>query len=302
MSIGAVTGREYKKTRVRGFAPWNPKPKTMEIVDRVKEIIAEYDIALTIRQVFYRLVGKYQYKKTEQSYDRLGEYLNRARRAGIIGFDSIRDDGDVVPPIPGWTGPEQFWLTVKAWAEDYFVTPQGDTYVEIWVEAAGMRPQIEVIADPFGVRVIPGGGFSSLTARRNAAMRLQAIAKKGKRVVVLLIGDFDPSGGSIMDVLAEEVIAFGATSVEFVRLAVTEQQARRYNLLSAPQKATDKRGEHMDETWQAEALDPPVLAEIVRTALTELIGTDAVEFAKERSENERPKILADAQRLGRKKY
>src|SRR5262245_66406136 len=94
-----------------------------------------------------------------------------------------------------------------------------------------------------------------------------------------------------MDVLAEDVAAFGATSVEFIRLAVTEEQARQYNLPSAPQKDTDKRGEHMTETWQAEALDPPVLAQIVKDQLTALIGADAIARAEERTEEERAKIL-----------
>jgi hypothetical protein len=292
MITGIVTGRQYTKTRVRGYAPWDPKPLTLAVIAKVKEVIAEYAIALTIRQIFYRLVGKYRYEKTERAYDRLGDYLNRARRAGIIGWDSIRDDGDIVPAIPGFTGPDDFWENVKGWAEDYFVTPVSDTYVEIWVEAAGMVPQIEAVANPFGVRVIPGGGFSSTSARRRAARRLIEMVKAGKRVVVLLIGDFDPSGGSIMDVLAEDVIAFGVAEAEFVRLAVTEEQARQYNLPSAPQKQTDKRGEHMAETWQAEALDPDVLAEIVRLALTDLIGDKAVAEAERQTKTDREEILA----------
>jgi len=30
---------------------------------------------------------------TEEAYERLGEHLNRARRARVISFDAIRDDG-----------------------------------------------------------------------------------------------------------------------------------------------------------------------------------------------------------------
>lgn len=296
--IGAVTGRQYKKTRVRGYAPWDPQLSTMEIVERVIAIIAEYDIALTIRQIFYRLVGKYAYEKTEQAYNRLVEYLNRARRAGIIDFDSIRDDGDVVPPMPGFKDPSEFWEDVKAFAEGYFVRAESDTYVEIWVEAAGMVPQIETVANPFGVRVIPGGGFSSTSAHRRAALRLINTTEAGKRVVVLLIGDYDPSGGSIMDAAAEDVVAFGAEA-EFIRLAVTMEQARQYNLLSAPQKETDKRAEHMDETWQAEALDPPVLAAIVEEALTDLIGANTMTQAQEQTETDRAEILADLEKIGR---
>jgi hypothetical protein len=288
MSIGAVTGRQYTKTRVRGFAPWNPEPLTLAVIANVKEVIAEYAIALTVRQIFYRLVGKYQYEKTERAYDRLGEYLSRARRAGLIDPDAIRDDGDIVPAIPGWSGPEQFWYNVRHWAHDYFRTPDGDCYVEVWVETAGMVPQIQIVADPFGVRVIGAGGFDSVTAKINAAIRLR---EADKPVHILLIGDYDPSGQSIMDSKVEDIIAFGATA-EFERLAVTPEQAARYNLISAPQKDTDKRGEYMAETYQAEALDPDVLAEIVRSRLAGLIGDDNIAEAERQTKTDREEILA----------
>jgi hypothetical protein len=311
MTLGAVTGRQYIKTRVRGYASWNPKPETLDVIKRVKDIIAEYLRALTIRQIFYRLVGKYSYEKTERAYEKLGEYLNRARRAGLLGWETIRDDGDIVPAIPGWESPNQFWNTVRDWAEDYFKTPDGDHYVEIWVEAAGMTPQIQDVADPFGVRAIHSGGFSSSTARRNAALRLIEIAKK-KSVLILLIGDYDPSGQSIMDSAVEDVIAFadghraltddfelveGLSADNFERLAVTPEQAEEYDLESAPQKETDKRGEYMAETYQAEALDPDVLAEIVRAKLLELIGDENITDAEEQTERERGKILANIETI-----
>ena len=292
--VGAVTGRQYTKTRARGFAPWNPAAATLTIIEQVKEIITEYSIALTIRQIFYRLVGKYQYEKTERAYDRLGEYLSRARRAGLIKLNAIRDDGDIVPSIPGWESPDEFWDSVRVLAEDYFRTPDGDSYVEVWVETAGMVPQIQAVADPFGVRVIGAGGFDSLTAKINAAARLQGTDKP---VHILLIGDYDPSGQAIMDSKVDDIIEFGATA-EFERLAVTPGQAEQYSLISAPQKDTDKRGEYMAETYQAEALDPPVLASIVRDKLTELIGQDALNDAEERTREERDEIIADLRKDG----
>src|SRR5262245_7258614 len=108
-TIGPVSGRQYTKTRVRGFASWNPAAATLVIIEQVKAIIAEYSMALTIRQIFYRLVGKYAFEKTEQAYNRLCEHLNRARRARLIGMDAIRDDGDIVPAIPGYRGSEHWW-------------------------------------------------------------------------------------------------------------------------------------------------------------------------------------------------
>jgi len=58
-------------------------------------VLAEYaeQLPLTLRQIFYRMVGAYGYEKTEQAYERLGETLNKARRARVIGMDAIRVDG-----------------------------------------------------------------------------------------------------------------------------------------------------------------------------------------------------------------
>jgi hypothetical protein len=75
-------------TRPRGFIErWNPRLETRALLEQVKGVLAEYleQLPLTLRQIFYRLVGAYGYEKTEQAYERLGETLNKARRARVIG-------------------------------------------------------------------------------------------------------------------------------------------------------------------------------------------------------------------------
>src|SRR2546425_13317287 len=114
--VGAITGRRYLRTRVRGYAPWTPDPRSYELIERVQTIRAEYETALTIRQVFYRLVGKYGYEKTEQAYERLIDKMNRARRCGMLAWEDFRDDGDIVPPQPGGRGPAGFWELGRAMA------------------------------------------------------------------------------------------------------------------------------------------------------------------------------------------
>ena len=65
------------------------------VLDQVQDVFDEYEdqLPLTIRQVFYRLVAAHGYEKTEQAYARLLYYLDRARRARIIPFERVRDDG-----------------------------------------------------------------------------------------------------------------------------------------------------------------------------------------------------------------
>ena len=54
-----------------------------------------------MRQIFYRLVGKFDFPKDKNAYGRLAEYLNRARRAGRIAWESIRDDSLTFDAAPG---------------------------------------------------------------------------------------------------------------------------------------------------------------------------------------------------------
>jgi hypothetical protein len=81
-------------TRVKGFAPWKPQKRTEPLLADIEQVLEEYReyLPLTVRQVFYRLVGK-GHPKTEGFYGVVQEKCNRARRSGRIPFASIRDDG-----------------------------------------------------------------------------------------------------------------------------------------------------------------------------------------------------------------
>jgi hypothetical protein len=90
--------REIKKkthTRPKGYAAWRPHNKTVRLIKQVQQVLDEYrdHLPLTARQIFYRLVGVHGYPKTEDAAKRLNEHLVRARRAKMIPFDHIRDDG-----------------------------------------------------------------------------------------------------------------------------------------------------------------------------------------------------------------
>lgn len=288
-----MTLQTYRRTRARGFAPWTPRAESAALVQMVRDVLDEYrsHLPLTIRQVFYRLVGTVGYEKIEKGYGRLAETLNRARRAGLIPFSAIRDDGAVSHGSPCFDSPSDFLDEVRAWAEDYRRNRlDGQPYdVELWCEAAGMAPQLVRVAEPYGVTVYSSGGFDSLTVKHGAAQR---IARRDRSTIVLHVGDLDPSGHAIFDSLSEDVTAFVdelGEEVEFRRAAVTREQADRYELPTAPAKATDRRGDFDGETVQAEALPPDVLAREVEAAIASVIDEETrqavlTEEAEEREE------------------
>src|SRR6516165_1490135 len=120
-AVHLLGGAQRIRTRARGFAPWSPEKATLALLDQVKGVIDEYVdyLPLTIRQIFYRLVGAHEYEKTERGYQRLVEHLNRARRARIISMDVIRDDGSTILEPDAWESAEQFTATIHAMAKEF---------------------------------------------------------------------------------------------------------------------------------------------------------------------------------------
>jgi hypothetical protein len=304
VTIGLVSDREYTSTRVRGFAPWNPRQATMEIIGQVQEVLDEYraQLPLTNRQIFYRLVGSRGYPKTEQAYARLCEYLNRARRASLISFSAIRDDGTQSDGFAGWDSPGQWWRSMRRYAEGYEhdLTEGQEFHIEVWVEAGGMVPQVAAVAQDYGIVTYSAGGFNGLTDKYETARRL---SRQDRPCVILHCGDHDPSGLSIIDALAEDVVAMchglSKHDVRFERVLVTAEQIEQYGLPTAPQKGTDNRGEWMDETVQAEALPPDTLAAEVRRSIEELTDLAQLRDMRAQGNAERDDILGTFDQLGR---
>lgn len=269
------------RSRARGLAPWKPEAATLAVVDDVKAVLSEYraHLPLTLRQVFYRLVATRDFEKTERSYKRLGEILNRARRAGFVRFEDIRDDGVVVARPKAWGDANDFRLAVIDSAESFKLDRQDGQSIRLFiaVEATGMVPQVARIANEFGVSVQSSGGFDSLTAKHDLA-RLLARWPDSE---VLHIGDYDPSGEHVFQSLKSDLNAFlvdfgaqatsSGTRRRFTRLAVTPLQIEKYRLPTAFPKATDRRQFADTRTVQAEAFAPDLLQELIREAILERI-------------------------------
>lgn len=267
--------------RPRGFiAGYAPRGANVELLQAVQGILNEYrdQLPLTCRQIFYRLVGKLNYEKTEQAYKRLTDMLVLARRGGAIPFDHIRDDGNAVA-APVLYESRQDWLdTMQARAKWMRLNPwtSQPRYVEVICEAGGMVPMLARVADHYGVTVRSGGGFDSVTAKHDLA---QHYARQDKPVIVLHIGDYDPSGEALWNNLQEDVGAFcESLGAEFSvkRIAVTPAHRDAYNLPTAPPKKSDKRSvfPEGEQTVQAEALPPDLLQSIVRDAIEAELDLD----------------------------
>jgi len=263
---------------VRGFAPWKPQKATTVLLEQVGRVLDEYHayLPLTVRQIFYRLVGAYDYPKTEQAYERLGDHLNRARRARLIAMSAVRDDGGTIRRPHFWDSKQDFLDSVRASAERFRLDRTADqpTRLAVICEAGGMVPQLFRVTEPFSISVFSSGGFDSVTEKHAFAAE---VAGQDRPTEVLHIGDHDASGTSMFHAFLEDAEAFALElggAVTFTRLAVTPTQIDQHGLPTKPPKPTDRRA-FAGETCQAEALAPDVLNAILREAIEERLDRDA---------------------------
>ena len=288
------------RTRAKGYADWRPQDKTLALVGAVRAILEEYQahLPLTIRQVFYRLVGVYGYPKDENAYERLCNALNRARRAGYIRFENLRDDGISVMQPSHYSGVEDFYGYLDHLGSNYERDKLADQPVDMRVlcEAAGMMPQLSRVCRRYSVPVY--SCFDSLTAKYELAKACaQTYDWPGRPTVILHLGDLDPSGVSIYESMREDVLAFVAGDVPrrdadevaiFDRIALTRGQVEYYGLTTYQAKASDLRSRRwVGETCQLEALPPDTLARLLASAIEVELDSEILPQAREAEAQER---------------
>ncbi len=297
---GVTSSRDNGRRRPRGYAEWAPRRATLTLLREVQAVLSEYAdyLPLTVRQIFYRLVGAHGYPKTELAYKRLGELLVRARRAREVPFTAIRDDGIATYSSRWHGGVEDFWDDAIDRAHEYRRDRQAGQprYVELWCEAAGMAPQLANVADDFAVPVFSAGGFASLTAVR---LIVDRAVRRDVPTLLLHVGDFDPSGESIFGAIIEDASAFvaedaviGTQRIEGRRLALTAEQVEAYELPTAPAKQSDSRSARWQGgTCQLEALPPDVLASTVWGELAAVFEPDLLAREIEVERTDRTELL-----------
>jgi hypothetical protein len=296
--MSAISTASCKTARPRGYIQnYRPQQKTKALIEAADRVLREYHAhwPLTVRQIYYRLVGAYGYPKTEAFYGTLCHHLANARRARVIPFSAVRDDGVTTVEMQHFNDEEHFKRHLRQLGERYTRNKLAgqDLHMEVWCEAAGMIFQLADVAHEYSVNVYSSSGFDSLTAKKRLTDRICDIFK---HTVILHLGDYDPSGESIFESAAEDVTAFvqadwPGIDVVFRRVALTEDQVEEYGLPTAPPKSTDSRSRSWSgETCQLEALPPDQIADLLRSRIEDVINHDRLAADLQREVVERRRI------------
>src|SRR5687767_14482494 len=166
-----------RTARPRGYIEgYRPQEKTKILLGDVLAVLDEYreHWPLTVRQIFYRMVGAYGYPKTEAFYGKLCHHLANARRGREIPFDAIRDDGIATVDMQHFDDEEHFKAHIRRLGETYTRNKLSaqESHIEVWCEVAGMILQLADVAHEYSIQVYSCSGFDSLTAKKVLATRI----------------------------------------------------------------------------------------------------------------------------------
>jgi hypothetical protein len=266
---------------------WSPNASTRALIADVLAILEEFAAywPLSVRAVYYRLLGTGRYAKGAGLASRVSEHVSNARRAGVIPWEAI-SDSSAERFASRWWRDERDWLEdARSWAEQFRLNRQEgqEQRLLVWCEAKGMAPMLASVADEYGVEVLSGSGYDSTTIRHDVGTSTWELEVP---LVVLHVGDLDPDGRAIYGAAAEDVVAWaeaGGGEADFERLAVTPAQVTALDLPDDPT--------HPD--WvQAEAIAPDLMTAILRDSITSLLDGEAFADVLAREAEQRSHALA----------
>jgi hypothetical protein len=201
--------------------------------------------------------------------------LRIAREQGDIPWEWIVDETRELERVSTWDDPEQYARTVaRSYRRDFW--NQQPVRVEVWSEKGTIRGVLKPVLDHYAVGFRVMHGFTSATAVNDIAKD-----SDGRNLIVLYVGDFDPSGLYMSECdLPQRIAEYGGDHVKFRRIALMPDQTAGLPSFPASDKRKDTRypwfvKHHGTRCWEIDAMDPRDLRECVKEWIRQQIEPTA---------------------------
>jgi len=252
--------------------------KSLDLIGAAARILEEIQPA-TVRAVCYRLfVEKVIDSMAKANTQRVSEQLVYAREEALIPWEYIVDGTRAPERVSTWHDPDSiFRAAVHGYRRDYW--EDQECVVEVWSEKATVAGTLKPVLDEFGVTFRVQHGFGSATSLYDAA---QDSASTDNPMIVLYVGDWDPSGLHMSEVdIPNRIERYGGV-IQLERVAIDERDTNTKGIPSFPaaDKARDARHRWFVERygqrcWELDALPPNVLRSRVHNAICSYINEQA---------------------------
>jgi hypothetical protein len=245
----------------------NEWQKTTNIIKASLRVLsAEWPV--TIRQLFYRMIGVAGIVNDARSYKLLSRVMTKARRDGRCPREWICDRTRPTYEPSVWKNPREYAEAVKqGYRRDYW---QSQPYhLEIWSEKDTVTGSIQDLTNELGITVRVGRGFNSETRVFEIA---QILAQTGKPNVVLFLGDHDASGRDIERDWKKRLLDNGSRPFELRRVAIHAGDIKKFKLPPQRVKSNDSRAskfiqKYGEQCVELDALPPTELRRRLRAVV-----------------------------------
>ena len=275
---------------------------SVAIIEHANAIIAEYaaqGFDLTLRQLYYQFVSRDLIANRQSEYKRLGGIVSDARLAGLIDWSAIIDRTRNLQQNSHWHTPRQI---VEACASQFQIDKWAGQHYrpEVWIEKDALIGVISGVCQKNDMPYFSCRGYTSQSEMWAAAQRLLNWIKRGQVPVILHLGDHDPSGIDMSRDILGRLKLFVGAQVEVIRLALKFDRVEQYGPPPNPAKVTDSRAgvyiaQYGAETWELDALEPVVMAELIETHVAQLRQEEAWNEALAREQQYRQTLGAMAE-------
>jgi hypothetical protein len=208
---------------------------------------------------------------------RVYRLLKEARERGYIPWRWIVDEGRTLEQVSTWADPAAYARCVaRSYRRDFW--NQQPVRCEVWSEKGTVRGVLQPVLDHYAVGFRVMHGFSGATTIYDVSQD-----DDGRELVVLYVGDFDPSGMFMSEQdLPARFSKYDGDHVTLKRIALTREHVNGLPSFPAADKRKDPRykwfcANHGDRCWELDAMDPNDLRDCVEEAIKELIEPEAWE-------------------------
>lgn len=272
---------------------------TIDLVNQILEEYRKQDFRLSLRQLYYQLVARGYIVNTQRSYKNLGNLISTARQAGYVDWSMIEDRGRETVALSHWSGPGEIAraaalsFRINKWSHQFY-------HIEVMVEKDALSGVLGPVCNELDISITANKGYSSSSTMYEIGKRLERATWGKKNVVVLYLGDHDPSGIDMTRDIEERLTMYSHDApIEVERLALNWDQIEKWQPPENPAKETDARFEsyvrqYGESSWELDAVEPGELANLVRRAVLARRDDELWQQAIELEEEQRKELLVFA--------
>ncbi len=260
---------------------------------------------LSDRQIHYRLLNNPPLRNTNRpgsvyrndraSYGDLCNVLTRLRLTGEIPMTAIADP---TRPTSSWyvhSSPQDF---AREELDDFLKGYRRDLqqsqpiHIEVVAEKMTVQSIIEPVCGKFNIPYTICRGYPSLPARYEMVERFKRSGKE--RLLLLVLGDFDPEGINIGESLLQSLREdFGVKNAQAVRVGLNPEHVERFNLSDNTAEAKETSARYKGfvkrfgkKVYELESITPEQLQHILSEAIDSVIDVELfnTELKAERSD------------------